>query len=104
MPSWLLWILFIVAVVVGFQVLRRLRRAEGRQHRYGRSDPWGGWARPALFLAVWWLWMPVVAGIVWLFVHLVTPGIGTWKQGFDLTFKTLLWPRASFTRLTALFW
>jgi hypothetical protein len=100
-PSWLLLVLFLVVVVAALVFVsqrgwaRRLRR--GRDREGVGSHPFAG-------LAIWWLWMPVLIGVIWFIDHVLASGIGTWKQDLDLGLKTLMWPRVSFDGFTALFW
>lgn len=57
------------------------------------------------WLLVWWLWFPVVLGVVWLYVTIITPGIGDWRRDFELSIKSTLLPDGlNILNATGMFW
>src|SRR5919199_3655410 len=66
---------------------------------------WNRWAT-AIWLAVWWLWIPVVLLLTWLFTATVTKGIGDWRRDLEVyVFKGWLLPDGlNIFNATGLFW
>ncbi|GHF63306.1 hypothetical protein GCM10018790_46430 [Kitasatospora xanthocidica] len=64
----------------------------------------GALRRGAVALAVWWLWMPLVAVLVWLVKHLVFGGFGQQDQSYVLLLQQELFPHGSVLDATPLFW
>jgi hypothetical protein len=57
-----------------------------------------------LLLAVWWLWMPLGALVLWLISHGIFAGYGQQAQGYVLFLQADLFPHGSLADPTALFW
>ena len=56
-------------------------------------------------LALWWLWMPVGAFLVWAMLRYGLPGMGTWSQWWRLVLVRRQWlPGGLLAPPTALFW
>lgn len=55
-------------------------------------------------LAVWWLWMPLGALIIWLVKHAIFGGYGQQDQGYVLFLQSDLFPHGSLAGATPLFW
>ncbi|MFE6056752.1 hypothetical protein ACFQ6N_38955 [Kitasatospora sp. NPDC056446] len=57
-----------------------------------------------LWLAVWWLWMPLVALLVWLVKHLAFGGFGQQDQSYVLLLQQQFFPHGGPLDATPLFW
>ncbi|MFD8749534.1 hypothetical protein ACFV0O_00900 [Kitasatospora sp. NPDC059577] len=55
-------------------------------------------------LAVWWLWMPLVAVVVWLVKHFAFGGFGQQDQSYVLLLQQELFPHGGVLDATPLFW
>ncbi|MFF8775526.1 hypothetical protein [Kitasatospora sp. NPDC015120] len=60
--------------------------------------------RGAVGLAVWWLWMPLVAFVVWLVKHLVFGGFGQQDQSYRLLIGRQFFPHGGPLDAAPLFW
>jgi len=58
----------------------------------------------AVLLAVWWLWMPVGAVLLWLITNVIFGGYGQQAQGYVLSLQADLFPHGSLADPTTLFW
>ncbi|MGK4578870.1 hypothetical protein [Kitasatospora sp. HPMI-4] len=61
------------------------------------------WGRLAV-LAVWWLWLPVLALLVWAVKHFVFGGFGQQDQSYRLFLQSQFLPHGGPVHATALFW
>ncbi|MFF4381129.1 hypothetical protein [Kitasatospora sp. NPDC001547] len=64
----------------------------------------GAVRRGVLALAVWWLWMPLVAALVWLVKHAVFGGFGQQDQSYVLLVERLFLPNGGVLDAAPLFW
>ncbi|MFJ8441421.1 hypothetical protein [Kitasatospora griseola] len=60
-----------------------------------------GWV---LGLAVWWLWMPLLAGLVWVVKHAVFGGFGQQDQSYRLWLRREFLPHGGLVDAAPLFW
>ncbi|MER5356302.1 hypothetical protein ABT093_39040 [Kitasatospora sp. NPDC002551] len=64
----------------------------------------GAVRRGALALAVWWLWMPLLAVLVWLVKHAVFGGFGQQDQSYVLLIRQQFFPHGGVLDAAPLFW
>ncbi|MFI6444188.1 hypothetical protein [Kitasatospora sp. NPDC050543] len=69
-----------------------------RDRRPGKTGP------ALLGAAVWWLWMPVGALLIWVVKHFVFGGFGQQDQSYLLLLQQEFFPHSSVLGATALFW
>ncbi|MGX4734713.1 hypothetical protein [Kitasatospora griseola] len=55
-------------------------------------------------LAVWWLWMPLLAGLVWVVKHAVFGGFGQQDQSYRLWLRREFLPHGGLVDAAPLFW
>ncbi|WP_052681871.1 hypothetical protein [Saccharothrix sp. ST-888] len=65
-----------------------------------RAELW----RTAGVLALWWLWLPVGALLVWLVKHFLFGGFGQQDQSYLLFLQSQLFPHGGPVQATVLFW
>ncbi|MFD9123416.1 hypothetical protein [Kitasatospora sp. NPDC059571] len=64
----------------------------------------GAVRRAAVALAVWWLWMPLLAVLVWVVKHAVFGGFGQQDQSYVLLIEQELFPHGGVLDAAPLFW
>jgi hypothetical protein len=68
---------------------------------YQNADRWG---LVVTVLAVWWLWMPAGAVLIWVIKHFLFGGYGQQDQSYILFLQAELFPHGSPLGATPLFW
>ncbi|WP_157845359.1 hypothetical protein [Kitasatospora phosalacinea] len=64
----------------------------------------GVWRNALLGLAVWWLWLPLLAFLVWFVKHVVFGGFGQQDQSYRLLIERQFFPRGGPLDAAPLFW
>ncbi|MER7767028.1 hypothetical protein [Kitasatospora sp. NPDC096140] len=70
----------------------------------GRDVRRGALRRGLWALAAWWLWMPLVAVLVWLVKHVAFGGFGQQDQSYVLLLRQEFFPHGGVPDATPLFW
>ncbi|KDN81154.1 hypothetical protein [Kitasatospora cheerisanensis] len=65
-----------------------------------RHDIWA-WAK---WVAVWWLWMPLLAALIWVVKHAVFGGFGQQDQSYRLLLERTFFPHGGLVDAAPLFW